>query len=84
MGSTIVARELEKTDRMYVRAIACAPLETIDVVRSGRVVERIDCEERWDASTTVELEGLSAGEYVYVRIVQLDGGAAWSSPFYFE
>ena len=84
MGSTIVARELEKTERMYVRAIACAPLETIDVVRSGRVVERIDCEERWDASTTVELEGLSAGEYVYVRVVQLDGGAAWSSPFYFE
>jgi hypothetical protein len=31
-----------------------------------------------------ELRDLRAGEYVYVRVVQADGGAAWSSPFFVE
>ena len=33
---------------------------------------------------TEELRDLRPGETVYVRAVQADGGAAWSSPFFFE
>jgi hypothetical protein len=32
----------------------------------------------------VPVEALRAGEYLYVRAVQRDGGAAWSSPIFFE
>ena len=28
--------------------------------------------------------GLEGGEYLYVRAVQIDGGAGWSSPFFFD
>ncbi len=31
-----------------------------------------------------ELADLVAGEYVYVRAVQEDDGAAWSSPFFVD
>ena len=30
------------------------------------------------------LADLESGEYVYVRAVQADGGAAWSSPFFVD
>ena len=30
------------------------------------------------------IEGLEGGEYLYVRVVQADGGAAWSSPFFVD
>ena len=30
------------------------------------------------------VEGLEAGERVYLRALQRDGGAAWSSPFFVE
>jgi len=29
-----------------------------------------------------QVEGLSPGEYLYVRVRQADGGVAWSSPFF--
>ena len=35
-----------------------------------------------DYEATFELQDLSAGDYVYVRVIQQDGGAAWSSPFF--
>ena len=34
------------------------------------------------AGAEMTLEGLRAGEYVYLRAVQADGGAAWSSPYF--
>jgi len=30
------------------------------------------------------IAGLRPGEYLYVRAVQQDGGAAWSSPFFVD
>ena len=84
MGEAIPAAELAGTQLLFVHAIGCAALERIDVVRSGEVVQTIDAEGAWDYTTAVELADLRAGEYVYVRVVQADRGAAWSSPFYVE
>ena len=67
---------------LYVRAIGTAALRNVDVIRSGTVVQSIDCEEAWDFRFTLDVEDLKSGEYLYVRVVQDDGGAAWSSPFY--
>jgi hypothetical protein len=33
---------------------------------------------------TEPIAGLESGEYVYVRVVQTGGGAAWSSPFFVD
>ncbi len=63
-------------------AIAPAPLARVEAVRSGTVAWFHDCEGRLSCSFEAELADLRAGEYVYVRALQNDGGAAWSSPFF--
>jgi hypothetical protein len=79
MGSLVPpsAKEL-----LYVRAIACAPITVVELVRGGKVVSTTPGEGHWDVEAAFEPEGLVAGEYLYVRVVQEDGGAAWSSPFF--
>lgn len=80
MGSR-VAPKAGKT-LLYVRAVACAPIATIELVRAGRVVETLPGKSHWDVEAAFEPADLVAGEYLYVRVVQEDGGAAWSSPFF--
>ncbi|MEM7352995.1 MAG: CehA/McbA family metallohydrolase, partial [Acidobacteriota bacterium] len=70
-------------DTLIVRAIAPAPLSRVDVIRSGQVVEAYDCQGERECAFGADFPDLTAGEYLYVRAVQGDGGAAWSSPFYF-
>jgi hypothetical protein len=62
--------------------VADSPLERVDIVRGGRVVEQVACDGLVDFRLDRSLEPLRAGEYLYVRAVQKDGGAAWSSPFF--
>ncbi|RMD83944.1 MAG: DUF3604 domain-containing protein [Candidatus Dadabacteria bacterium] len=69
---------------LFVRVVATAPLERVDVVRSGRVVDSIDGGGRTELTATRSLSGLTEGEYVYVRVLQKDGGAAWASPVFVE
>ncbi len=70
-------------DTLVVQAIAPGSIERVDVVRSGSV-EGLSCEERRQCSFSLAFADLGAGEYLYVRVVQADGSAAWSSPFYFK
>jgi hypothetical protein len=66
-----------------VRVTGTAPIAALELIRSGAVVERTTPNQRaagWD----VPLPPLAAGEYVYVRVVQADGGLAWSSPIFAE
>jgi len=67
---------------VYVRAVACAPIRAIELVRSGKVVETLAGDGHWDIEAAFEPADLVAGEYLYVRVVQEDEGAAWSSPFF--
>ena len=69
---------------LRVRVVAEAPIERVDLVRSGRVTSRGAQEGAREARVEWRLEGLRPGEAPYVRVVQRDGGAAWSSPFFFE
>ncbi|MEQ1507054.1 MAG: hypothetical protein ABMB14_32805, partial [Myxococcota bacterium] len=65
-----------------VRVVGTAPIDRIELVRSAGVVGS----RRGDGSTalfaTFPVEPL-AGDVVYVRVVQVDGGLAWSSPVSF-
>jgi hypothetical protein len=84
MGEIAPAPASGTLSKLYVRALACAPLEHIDVIRSGEVVLRLDGTGQMEVETVQELADLRAGEWVYVRAVQADDGMAWSSPIYFE
>jgi hypothetical protein len=83
MGSSIPVGPGETRDEsLFVSVLAPSPLERVDLIRSGRVVDAIQLDGERDVSVGSRVADLRPGEYVYVRVVQRDGGAAWSSPFY--
>jgi len=61
-----------------------APIERVDVIRSGSVVASLAGAGRREWSERLQLNGLVSGEYVYIRVVQEDGGVAWSSPAFVD
>jgi hypothetical protein len=85
MGSSVpLAAGETRQERLFVHAVGTGPLAHVDLVRSGEVVDSLDADGREELMLEKTLEGLRAGEWVYVRVVQRDGGAAWSSPVFFE
>ncbi|MBW2401824.1 MAG: CehA/McbA family metallohydrolase [Deltaproteobacteria bacterium] len=71
-------------DELFVHVVAVTPLERIDIIRSGKPVRSIAAEGRLELAVQVALDDLHSGEFVYVRAVQEDQGAAWSSPIFFD
>ncbi|HVH16663.1 MAG TPA: DUF3604 domain-containing protein [Myxococcota bacterium] len=70
------------SSRLFVHVIAETPLERVDFVRSGRVEDSAALTGELEVMLDREVKELAPGEYVYVRAVQKDGGAAWSSPIF--
>jgi hypothetical protein len=63
-------------------AASTAGVDRVDVVRSGRIVAELPGGGRRELSDTIAMKAFAGDEYVYVRVVQEDGGAAWSSPLF--
>jgi hypothetical protein len=76
-----------------------APLASLEVVRSGEIVTRREYEvpapgdgdadggpplPPFDDVASFPLQDLRTGEYVYLRVMQQDGHAAWTSPFFVD
>jgi len=72
----LLSAELETT------VMATATVVRLEVIRSGRLVESAPGEGLRDLAMAVPMRGLRPGEYVYLRVAQEDGGAAWSSPWF--
>jgi hypothetical protein len=84
MGSSIPAAELAAGAELRVRVVAPGELAGVELIRAGRSAERADGGRRRELEHTWRLADLRGGEYVYVRALQADGGAAWSSPWFVE
>ena len=82
MGAALAGRGPART--LEVLAVAPEVLERIDLVRSGQVVRTFAGTGAREMHVTEPVAGLESGEYLYVRVVQADGGAAWSSPFFVD
>jgi hypothetical protein len=80
MGSTLpagVPAEIE------VRVVGTAPIDHVELVgRAGTIGSRTGDGGR-ALHATFALDAPAAGDHVYVRVVQTDGGLAWSSPVWF-
>jgi hypothetical protein len=83
MGSALDA-DGGRARSLDVRVYALEALERLDLVRSGRVVRTFAGTGSGELRLTEPIAGLESGEYLYVRAVQVDGGAAWSSPFFVD
>jgi hypothetical protein len=85
MGETLRADEGgSKPKDLFVSIVAASALERLDLIRSGVLVDSVDLQGGLEATLQRPVEGLRAGEYLYVRVVQRNGGTAWSSPFFVE
>jgi hypothetical protein len=85
MGSAVAVPAGESvSDELFVHVVAPLPLERVELIRSGAIVDRTAAEGRLEVVLQRPVEALRAGETLYVRAVQQDGGAAWSSPIFFE
>jgi hypothetical protein len=82
MGSIVA--EKEAPSELRLAAAAVRPVDRVEILRSGKILSAIEGGGRREISETVTLERMRAGEYVYVRVVQVDGGAAWTSPIYVD
>ena len=85
MGSVIDALAINNARpgdaRLVVTAIGQGTLQQIDLIRPGTGIESIPCDGSKCQISSVVSE-VQAGDYLYVRVLQTDGGAAWSSPYF--
>lgn len=83
MGGSLVSGADSHTLR--IRYEATAPIERVDLIRSGRIAALDSPEDRPHGQSlrlVRTIPGLAPGEFHYVRILQEDGGTAWSSPIF--
>jgi hypothetical protein len=82
MGSVLKAPE--RAEELELLVVSPAAIDRIDIVRSGKVAESVPGEQRRDLYLRRAVHDLRPGEYLYLRVVQEDGGLAWSSPFFVD
>ncbi|HED64056.1 MAG TPA: DUF3604 domain-containing protein [Planctomycetes bacterium] len=82
MGGIHAPSKPGETPTLFVQCIAAAPLAGIDVVRNGKVITGIQGGGELEFAATLELDPLEEGDTVFVRAIQLNRGAAWSSPVF--
>lgn len=83
MGS-VLASVSSEIQQLKFAAATTAPVERIDFIRSGEVVETLPGEGARELSDERSIPRLQPGDYIYIRILQEDGGTAWSSPIFME
>jgi hypothetical protein len=83
MGTILApAPDGAQAQRLRIVVAAETPLESVDIIRNGRERLTLDVGGRLDWHVELVIPPLAAGDYLYVRARQRDGGTAWSSPFY--
>ncbi len=81
MGAVVAARP---SSTLEVLVVGTGAIARIDLVRSGKGARTFEGKGSNEMRLSDRVTGLAAGEYLYVRAVQEDGGAAWSSPFFVD
>ncbi len=81
-GQVMGARLTKRGGNLEVQVAAPAELAVIELVADGAVVERAEVEGR-STSLRFALPEDAPERWLYVRVLQADGGAAWSSPYFF-
>jgi hypothetical protein len=88
LGSTRMGGVIRAADALdaplFVQAIGAAGLKTVEIVARGERVTTIDAGGELEFAASAAFQELASGDWIYVRVVQVDGGMAWSSPIFVE
>ncbi|TFH22161.1 MAG: DUF3604 domain-containing protein, partial [Myxococcales bacterium] len=82
MGSALAEPARSREQELRIEAVGTAPIAGVDIIRSGEVTQSSGTPGSTEWQAADRIRALSRGDYVYVRVVQEDGRAAWSSPIY--
>lgn len=84
MGTTFstAAPDSRATQELVVEVEAESELSRIDLIPGDAVLHSVPVNDQSGLSRRFSIRRLDPGEFLYVRVVQRDGGAAWSSPFF--
>ncbi len=83
-GSIVPASALADDPKLRARIVGTAAIKSVDVIRSGEVIESVAAPDQRELFLEVPLARLKRGDYVYLRVVQVDKGMAWSSPIFVD
>jgi uncharacterized protein DUF3604 len=84
MGGEAAAAEAARPDAPPYSgfAIGESAIARIEIVKNGAVVASADGGGKSEAKLDWHDAKPAAGDYVYLRVIQIDGHAAWSSPIF--
>jgi hypothetical protein len=83
MGGVISAQDAIDAP-LFLQVIGTAGLESVEVVMRGDRITSLPAAGELEFAVSAILGELRAGDWAYVRVVQVDGGMAWSSPIFVE
>lgn len=83
MGGVLPAAQAADAN-LFAQIIATAPIKSIDIVMRGERVLSLPGDGLLEFAASATLTDLAAGDWVYLRVVQVDGGMAWTSPVFVE
>jgi hypothetical protein len=82
MGTTLAPAEgMPKNHLVSIDVVGTGPIDRVDIIRSG-ITATISGEGRPVFQHSRVIPRLQPGEFHYVRVIQQNGGVAWSSPIY--
>lgn len=68
---------------LRVLLIGTGPLKNLDLVFGDRI-ERVELDGSRRFQAQLQVDPAAAAGYLYLRVMQEDGGMAWSSPWFFD
>ncbi len=83
MGGVLPAAQAADAT-LFAQIIATAPIKNIDIVMRGERIVSLPGDGLLEFAASATLSDLGAGDWVYLRVVQVDGGMAWTSPVFVE
>ena len=72
------------THQIRLQVVGTSRLARVELIKNGKILTALPGDEKEYLLAERSLDEFSDGDYLYLRILQSDGGAAWSSPFFFE
>ncbi len=82
MGGTLPPGPAPSSLPLVCRVVGTAALDRVDLIYGGQVADTIPAGGRREFFFHAEVPPLPPGAWVYLRVIQQDGGTAWSSPIW--
>ena len=79
MGDIITTASRPK---LLLKVIGTAPIKQIDVIKNNTYIHKVNPNQKEAALEYVDNAAVAGESYYYVRVEQVDGQLAWSSPIW--